>query len=113
MTSSLINPDFKDWYLGLSDSDRIILLALISGQLTIHGRAFGQDLSEEKQIAALKGLNEIQHQISFHIAGIGAKRERYPDNLFLQILSEKASSYGLSAHLVQSLNYARNALLGK
>ena len=107
MTSSLNSPDFKDWYLGLSDSDKMIFLALTSGQLTIHGRAFGQDLSGEQQIRAFKGLNEIQHQISFHIAGIGAKRERYPDDVLLQILSEKASFYGLSAHLVQSLDYAR------
>lgn len=97
----------KDWYLGLPDSDKMIFLALVSAELTIHGRAFGLDLSGEQQIKAFKGLNEIQHQISQHIAGIGAKRERYPDGVFLQILSEKASSFGLSAHLAQSLNYAR------
>jgi hypothetical protein len=105
--TSLNAVEFRDWYLSLPDSDKMIFLALVSAQLTIHGRAFGLDLSGERQIMAFKGLNEIQHQISQHIAGIGAKRERYPDDVFLQILSEKASSFGLSAHLAQSLDWAR------
>lgn len=99
--------EFKNWYVALPDSDKMVFLALVSGQLTIHGRAFGLDLSGEQQVMAFKGLNEIQHQISFHLAGIGAKRERYPDDVFLQILSDKASSFGLSAHLAQSLDSAR------
>ena len=105
--------EFRDWYLGLTDSDKVIFLALVSGHLTIHGRAFGLDLSGEQQIMAFKGLNEIQHQIGFHIAEIGAKRERYPENTFLQILSEKASSFGLSSHLRQSLDYARTHTIGE
>jgi hypothetical protein len=107
MTSSLNTIEFRDWYLSLPDSDKMIFLALASGNLTIHGRAFGLDLSGEQQITAFKGLNEIQHQISFHIVGIGAKRERYSDDVFLQILYEKASSFGLSAHLAQSVVDAR------
>jgi hypothetical protein len=113
MPSSSNTIEFRDWYLGLTDSDRMIFLALASGQLTIYGRAFGLDLSGEQQIMAFKGLNEIQHQISFHIAGIAAKRERYHEDVFLQILSEKASSFGLSSHLRQSLDYARAHTIGK
>jgi hypothetical protein len=113
MTSSSNTIEFRDWYLGLIDSDKMIFLALASGQLTIHGRAFGLDLSGEQQIKAFMGLNEIQHQISFHIAGIGAKRERYPEDVFLEILSEKASSFGLSSHLRQSLDYARTHTIGE
>jgi hypothetical protein len=96
-----------EWYLGLPDSDKMILLALVSGHLTIHGRAFGLDLIGEEQIRAFKGLNELQHLISFHFAGIGTKQDRYPDDVFMQILFEKASSFGLSGHLTQSLDYAR------
>jgi hypothetical protein len=73
---------FRGWYLGLADTDKMIFLALVSSQLTIHGRAFGLDLSGEEQIVAFKGLNEIQHQISQHIAAIGAKQERYPEDGF-------------------------------
>lgn len=99
--------EVKDWYLELPDSDKVIFLALISGHLTIHGRAFALDLAGEEQISSFKGLNELQHQISFHLAGIGMKKDRYPDDVFIQILSEKASSFGLSAHLAQSLDFAR------
>jgi hypothetical protein len=112
MTSSSNAIEFRDWYLGLTDSDKMTFLALTSGHLTIQGRAFGLDQSEEQQIMAFKGLNEIQHQISFHIAGIGARREGYPEHVFLQILSEKASSFGLSSHLRQSLDYARTHTSG-
>jgi len=105
--TSLNVMDYRDWYVGLLDSDRIIFLSLVSFQLTIHGRAFGLDLSGEEQIRAFKGLNEIQHQISSHIAAIGAKQKRYPEDAFMQILSQEASSSGLSAHLAQSIAYAR------
>ena len=106
MTSMNIH-ELKDWYLCLPDSDKVIFLALVSGDLTIHGRAIGLDLSGEKQLRSFNGLNELQHQISFHLAGIGMKADRYPDDVFLQILLEKACSFGLSAHLAQSLDSAR------
>lgn len=98
----------KKWYFGLADSDKLIFLALVTGHLTIHGRAFGLDLAGEQQIRAFKGLNELHHLISFHFAGIGMKEDRYPDDVFLEILVEKAASYGLSAQLQQSLDYARS-----
>jgi len=99
--------EFKDWYLGLADADKMILLALVSSQLTIHGRAVGLDLSGEKQIMAFKGLNEIGHQISQHIVALGANHKKYPEDVFLRILAEEASSAGLSAHLAQSLQWAK------
>jgi hypothetical protein len=99
--------DIGTWYSSLSDSDKPIFLAEVMGYLTIHGRAFGVDLSGEKQIKAFKGLNELQHKISFHFAGIGLNNERYPDSVFIQVLRETASSLGMSAHLEQSLDYAR------
>jgi hypothetical protein len=86
----------------LPDSDNF--LALVLGHLTIHGRAFSLDLPGEEQIRSFKGLNELQHQISFHFAGIGAKRERYPDDVFPEVLFEKASLSGLSDHLAESLS---------
>jgi hypothetical protein len=102
--------EFKDWFLKLQDADKLIFLPLVLGHLTIHGRAFGLDLSGEEQIRAFRGLNELNHQISFYFAGIGeARQNRYPDDVFLQILFEKAASFGLSPHLEESLQYARAA----
>jgi hypothetical protein len=103
-----VNSDnLRDWYLALTDSDKLVFLAFVSTDLTIHGRYFGQYLSGEKQSRGFQGLNELQHQISGHIAGIGLNRDRYPDDVLWRILAEKAEAYGLSAHLQKSLEFAR------
>jgi hypothetical protein len=97
----------RDWYLARSDSHKLIFLSLVSNQLTIHGRAFGIDLTGAVQIKAFEGLNELQHQISGHITAIGLNHARYPDEVLWNILNEKAAAYGLLAHLYQSFNFAR------
>jgi hypothetical protein len=105
--TSLNSEEFKDWYRRMPDSDKMIFLALVMGRLTIHGRAFGLDLSGEEQTRAFKGLNELFHQISNQFEAIGVTRDRYPDDIFLRALMEKASFYGLQAQLTESLNYSR------
>ena len=63
--------DLENWYLALKDSHKLIFLAFVSNDLTIHGREFGMHQSEPEQkkyFNGLKGLNELQHQISGHIA---------------------------------------------
>jgi hypothetical protein len=105
------NDDQRDWYVALTDSSKQIFLALVSSDLTIHGRGFGLYLSGEEQCRAFKGLNELQHQISGHIVGLGVGRDRYPDDVLWQILAEKAAAYGLSPHLKQSLDFARSRSL--
>ncbi|MGD0913583.1 MAG: hypothetical protein ABR928_16940 [Terracidiphilus sp.] len=102
-----IDEDLNRWYVALQDSDKIVFLAAVSHQLTVHGRSFGIDLSGEQQVRALLGLNEIQHQISSHIGSIASKRAKYPEDLILQILAEKASAYGIAAHLHRSLERAQ------
>ncbi|MCU1342234.1 MAG: hypothetical protein JWN92_1657 [Candidatus Acidoferrum typicum] len=104
----MINEEIRDWYLGLPDTQKQIFLAVLSYHLTIHGRSFGVDLVGEKQSEAFKGLNELQHQISQHIAGIGLGTDRYPDTVFWQIIHEQAASYGLAAHLTKSIEFARS-----
>jgi len=100
--------DLRGWYLALSDSDKQIFLSLVSYQLTIHGRCFGLDLTGIEQINAFKGLNELQHQISSQVAGIGLRQERYPNEVLWNILHEKANFYGILAHLKQSFDFARS-----
>jgi hypothetical protein len=100
--------EIKTWYLDLPDDKKQVFLALVSNHLTIHGRAFGMDLSGQQQIEAFKGLNELQHQISSHIAAIGSSAKRYPDEVLWNILQEKAAYYQISPHLAQSLQFARS-----
>jgi len=98
--------ELKARYLALSDPQKLVILARVSHDLTIHGRAFGMDLTSNQQAQAFKGLNELQHQISQHIAHLGENSKRYPEDALWEILSETAARYGLSAHLKQSLNKA-------
>jgi hypothetical protein len=99
--------ELRSWYFALFDSEKQIFLCFVSHQLTIHGRAFAIDLTGAEQIKAFQGLNELQHQISGHLAAIGLKSDRYPDDVLWNILNEKAASYGLLAHLKQSFDFAR------
>jgi hypothetical protein len=100
-----MSEELKDRYLVMSDRQKLVLLAWLSHQLTIHGRAFGLDLTGNQQAQAFKGLNELQRQISQHIAHLGKDSKRYPEDVLWEILHEKAARYGLSAHLKQSLNF--------
>lgn len=95
--------ELKTWFLALSDGDKQIFLARVSHYLTLDGRYFGSYLFGESQIRGFKGLNELQHQISSHIAALGSQADRYPDDVLWQILKEKAAAYGLGTTLDRSL----------
>jgi hypothetical protein len=97
-----------EWYVALPDHSKQIFLSLVSQQLTIHCRAFSLDLEGIEQVRAFKGINELQHQLSAQAAAIGLGHDRYPDEVLLRILIEKAAAYGLLAHLKQSFDYARH-----
>lgn len=103
------NDDLRDWYLALTDSHKQVFLALVSSDLTIHGREFGLHPPGEQQSRGFKGLNELQHQISGHIVALGLGHDRYPDDVLWQILSEQAAAYGLGSHLRHSLDRARSS----
>jgi hypothetical protein len=102
------NDVLQSWYLALADSNKQVFLALVSNHLTIYGRDIGLYQSGTEQTNAFKGLNELQHQISGHIAAIGLKHARYPDEVLWKILHEKAATYDLAAHLGRSLDFARS-----
>jgi hypothetical protein len=103
--TALDTSEFMNWYLGLSNTDKMSFLPLVLGHLTEHVRAFAGEQSETEKLRSLAGLDELSHQISFHFAGIGAKQ--IPDDVFVKTLLEKASSLGLLDHLTKSLQYAR------
>ncbi|HLK54057.1 MAG TPA: hypothetical protein VKU42_11420 [Candidatus Angelobacter sp.] len=103
-----MNGEIKSWYSGLSEGKKQIFLAFVSHSLTVHGRTVRLDLAGEKQIAAFEGLNELHHQLSSQIAAIGLSRERYPDDVFWNVLDEKAGHYDISLALADSLKYAKS-----
>jgi hypothetical protein len=103
-----VSEETRNWFLNLADNERQIFLAQVSYDLTIHGRSFGLDLTGDVQVRAFKGLNELQHQISAHIAHLGEGTARYPEDVLWQILQEKAAAYGISNHLNSSIKRARS-----
>jgi hypothetical protein len=98
----------REWYLTLPESKKQVFLAMVSNYLTVCGRDFEHFARGEQQIRGFIGLNELQHQISGHIAGLGLGRDRYPDDVLWKILDEKAAAYGLSSHLEKALAFARS-----
>lgn len=96
-----------NWYLALSDPERLVFLAHLAHDLTLHGRYFGHFVTGEQQTRAFMGLNDLNHQISAHIAGIALAHERYPDDVLWKILEEKAAAYGIANHLKSSIERAR------
>ena len=97
----------KTWYLELPDESKQVFLAIVSHQLTVHGRYVAYELAGEQQIRAFTGLNEIHHQISSQIAAIGLANNRYPDEVLWAILHEKAEQHQISQQLSESLQFAR------
>jgi hypothetical protein len=94
----------KELFLSFSDQQKIVFLANLSHDLTIHGRCVWLDLTGDDQISALKGLNELQHQISQNISHLANGTNTYSGELVWRILHGTAAQYGLSAHLRSSLN---------
>lgn len=94
----------KSWFLYCTDQEKLVLLACLSHELTIHGRAIGMDLVGSKQIQAFKGLNELQHQISQHVAHLGdGTNDRSGEQIF-ESLQGCTAHYRLSPCLKQSLD---------
>jgi hypothetical protein len=98
-----MNEPLERWFSSSSDQEKIVFLAQLSHDLTIHGRAFEMDYLGKEQIAAFKGLNELQHGIAQHIAHLAAGTNRRSGDDIWQSLHGKAAHYRLSAHLRQSL----------
>jgi len=54
----------RDYYLKLPNQQKLVVLTALSNSLTVDGRGFFLDLSGERLVQALRGLNELQHQIN-------------------------------------------------
>ena len=93
----------KQWLLSSSDIQRIVFLAWLSHELTIHGRGFWLDLTGKEQAAAFHGLNELQHTISQNIGHLARGTNHISAENLWKILEHTAANYGLSPHLQRSL----------
>jgi len=99
--------ELHNWYSTLPILKKLAFLALVSQHLTLHGRTFEIDLNGIEQVRAFKGLNELHHQLSGQQVSFGLSLPGYPDDVFFNILNEKAAAHGILVHLSQSLDYAQ------
>src|SRR3954462_14760830 len=88
-------------YGALADEEKIACLADLSHELTVLFRGW---LHEGATAAQLSPLNELQHQISSMIRHLSLHdTKRYPDDVFIRILFEKAPADILKTRLEKAL----------
>ena len=95
-------------FSGMAETDQRLSLARVSLALTISGRAFMLDLRDTGLIAALSGINELQHTISGHVAGFGTEVPRYPDEVLWNVLHERAEMYAIGEALTEAVEFANS-----
>src|SRR4051812_45507402 len=88
-------------YGALPDEGKIACLAHLSHELTIVFRGW---LLEGATATQLSPLNELQHQISSMIRHLSLREpKRYPDDVFIRILFERAPAEVVKTRLEKAL----------
>ena len=109
MTETADKNEVKARFLGLVGKEKTLLLARLSHALTVSARS--AYLESEGTVAdrfrTLKGFNEIQHQVSSQLRNrlIGTNKT-YPDDVFVNIVFEKAEQGGCEHELLRAFNQA-------
>lgn len=101
-------PAIKSAFSALSPDNRTFLLSILALEITIRARgAYPGQEDEEVGMVKLVGFNEMQHTISGHLEKMLMKDEdRYPDDVFLDILFEKAESSSCARDLLVAIGVA-------
>jgi hypothetical protein len=94
-------------YTGLDSSAKARFLVALSHQLTIRMREnYDESIDSDKQIKRLMGANELQHHLSSETRHLLEEdTKRYPDEILLNILLEKAHYYYAPNELQEALIY--------
>jgi hypothetical protein len=101
-----VNEPERVQFLSLTNPGKQVFLAHLGLALTIAGRAFALDRHGEQAVAALTGLNELQHKVMSHIGALGTDAERYPDDVFWAVLDETAAIHSISDALGEAIVFA-------
>jgi hypothetical protein len=94
-----VEQSLRDAYLALDTSMRALVLARVAHNLTLVLRAHYSDPPTESLKALAQGQNEVMHSLTGHIRDLLAASPTYPEDVFLQIVIEKAEHADLSANL--------------
>ena len=95
--------EFDVLYHQLSPTLQARLLASLSHDLTIVARSYDGPEGREALSGILVALNELQHQITAQIGHLIGNEERYPDDVFVEILFEHAEKSGLMPAFLRSI----------
>jgi hypothetical protein len=95
-------------FLASPDEMKIRTLSQLALNLTVCARsAYSPELSGEVARAKLQGINELLHTVTGQLANMIWKNEkRYPDDLFLSILFEKAETQRSEPDLLQAFHWS-------
>jgi hypothetical protein len=95
-------------YASVADANKASFLLTLSHQLTVQGRSFyDAGVSDSDARKKLTGLNELQHHLSAE-AGHHTRSnpKRYPNDVLIKILEEKAAFYGIGIELATAWHYS-------
>jgi hypothetical protein len=110
--------NLKRVYSGLLSSQKTRLLSLLALNITVSARCSYPSQEDENNTEAIKkslsdiiGFNEIQHTIMGQLVNLTDDDEnRYPDDVFLAILLEKAQNSHCEKGLMSALKFSFNTL---
>jgi hypothetical protein len=100
--------EIKSAFSTLLLDKRANLLSALALEITISMRsAYPTHVEEKASVAKLIGLNEIQHTITGQLAKMLANDDaRYPDDVFFDILFEKAKGSFCEEDLFTAIRFA-------
>jgi hypothetical protein len=93
-------------FAGLSRAGKQVFLARVGSTLTLAGRAFASNRDAPHACVALAGLNELQHHLMAQIAALGNDADRYPDDVFWDVLHETALAHSIDDVLGTAVDFA-------
>ncbi len=91
----MVRDQVLECFSGLSLDHKIAALSSLAHLLTVCSRAHypGQEDSQDAVVRKLMTFNEIQHNVTSQLHHyVGHDSKRYPDDVFLSILFEKATA---------------------
>ncbi len=93
-------------YEALEEDKKAQFLTSLSYEITVWLRdTYDERLPADLRMSRLMGGNELQHHLSSQARHhIEQDTERYPDDVFIRILADKAQHYGLSGHFADALS---------
>jgi hypothetical protein len=107
MTQGEVKPAF----VGLQPDQQLRLLALLAHNLTVAARtAYPGQVAEHLVAGRLRAFNELLHTVTGHLRHlIDGDLNRYPDDVLIDALFERAQQGGCERDLVDAFAWSYSA----